>query len=199
MRAMQRLKDTARLAGRIFVYLLVLFGVAVLSMVVHEAGHGVTAMVLGGKITLIEVMPGIQLYPTVELRPWDGVIARVDNTPLNAPFREGLVLFLGSGSTAVVSYGLIAYLLASRPKGLARFAVLSMAIICAWDIITYSVFPAMGLRHWAIIGGVTVEPLDGAVMMGITPMAYYIGLVLHVVVANGLIVLGLSQLEFDGL
>jgi hypothetical protein len=59
---------------RALFYLLVLLGVAAFSLIVHETGHGVTAVIFGGEIHSTAIMPGIQLYPTVELQPWgDGL------------------------------------------------------------------------------------------------------------------------------
>jgi len=168
-------------------YLFLLFGSAALGTIVHEAGHGITAVIFGGEIHSVAIMPGIQLYPTVQLQPWGGCVAQIGHSPLGNPWQSGLTKIMGSGLTAIVGYFAIAVLFVARPQKLARFAWLSIAILFIWDIIAYSVFPALGLKHWIFIGGVDPEPVIGAAEIGIAPTIYYFGLVIHAVASNGLI------------
>lgn len=162
-------------------------GIAILGMFVHEGGHGLTAVVLGSRVHSVAVMPGIQLYPAVELRPWSGAVAQIAYDALPDPWQAGLALVMGSGLTAIVSYGAIALLLIARPRGAVRFALLFLAFLFAWDGIAYSVFPMFGLAHWIWIGGRTPEPIVGAAVMGIEPTVCAAGLALHAAATNGLL------------
>jgi hypothetical protein len=173
--------------SRVVFYLLLLFGIAALGMIVHETGHGVIAIVFGGEIRSITIMPGIQLYPTFELQPWDGWVAQIAYSPLSHPWQSGFTRIMGSGLTAMVGYCAIAVLFTAQPQGSAQFAWLSTAILFVWDITAYSVFPALGLKHWIFIGGIDPEPVIGAAEIGIAPAIYCVGIVLHAVASNGLI------------
>src|SRR5262245_53216096 len=147
-------------ARKILVYLITFCVIAILRLLAHETGHLLSVIILGGKINLIAIMPGIRLYPTLGLQTWEGWGAIVDYSLNNGtPFKAGFIAFVGSGGTAILGYIAIAVLLAKKPNGLAQFAWLTAALLCVWDIIAYSVFPELGLRHWILIGQRTPEPL----------------------------------------
>lgn len=181
---------------RVSPYLLLLFGVTALGLIVHEAGHGVLVLILGGEIRSVAIMPGIQLYPAIELQPWSGWVALIAYSPLSNPWQSGLTKIMGSGLTAILGYFAIAVLFIAQPRGLARLAWLSIAVLFVWDIAAYSVLPVIGLRHWVFVGGIDPEPVIGAAEVGIAPVVYYMGLVLHAVASNGLILHYLNRI-FD--
>jgi hypothetical protein len=166
--------------------LLILTEIACLGLLLHEGGHAITAVLLGGTITEFGVMPGIKLYPVIELQPWSGWLAYINYDLPNASlFDQGLISLMGSGFTALISYPALAVLLLFRPRGWVRFALVCTAILFTWDILSYSLFPAIGARHWVFIGGRYPEPLVGAMNMGFSPMVYFIGLGLHASIIHG--------------
>lgn len=179
-------------------YLFVLLAIAILGTILHETGHGATAIILGGEIHSVAIMPGIQLYPTVEFQLWNGWIAQIAYSALDSSWQQGLATIMGSGLTAFAGCGAIAVLLATRPKGLARFAWLSAAILFTWDGLAYSIFPTLGLKHWIVVGGSVAEPAIGATEMGIASPIYYAGLVLYAAASQGLILACLVQERSKG-
>ncbi len=147
---------------------------------VHELGHGLTGVVLGGSIEMISVFPGIQVYPTFVYMGWDSVFGRVGAPELSPQWKDSLMMLMGSGSTAIVSYLLLllARLTSRRCKYFCLGCII-VAVIFAWDVILYSTLPLVGLRHGVFIGGQYPEPLEAAESLGASTPLYFIFLTVH--------------------
>jgi hypothetical protein len=155
---------------------------AVVGAVTHEAGHAVTAMLFSQPIHSIGVAPGVELYPRLRRIPWHGWIAYVDHDKPPRPWQAGLCTLMGSGTTALLAYGLLgAAAFAGRARPLATTALLTVGIVFAWDILMYAAMPQVGLRHGVFVGGTDPEPLLGAQRMGIPLPVFWTLLVLHAV------------------
>jgi hypothetical protein len=163
--------------------ILIVAVVALAGLLLHEAGHGLVAMLLGGRITAFQVIPGVQLYPALEWRGPDLNVAWIAfELPGGTPWQFGLIALMGGGTTALLGALAGLALWALRPRGPARDWLLAAAALLPLDLLAYSVFPVFGLRHWIVIGGARPEPAIGAQGMGITPAAYYVGLAVTAVV-----------------
>lgn len=162
-------------------FVVILAVMAFIGLLVHEFGHGLSAVFQGGEIDGIYVFPGIEIYPDFGTRyqgdyPNNPGLARTSpGQPFFTDAQSGFVTLMGAGATFAFSvvglFGL--YILAPR-KRLLQFVWVALAI---WylDIVTYTFLPSIGLRHWIIIGGSNPEPLNGAERMGISSglfMAY---------------------------
>ncbi len=170
----------------VILYTFLVLALWALGTFIHEAAHALIAVAFGSKILSFGVM-SIQLYPEFEQIAWNGWIAYLEHTGTGDTWQRGLVQLMGSGATSAVGYLAIVLLLVFRPKGFIRLALLAMAVTYALDIIAYSVFPLIGLRHAIFIGGDFAEPAVGAEKMGIPQLFYYIILVLHTAIYYGLI------------
>jgi hypothetical protein len=158
-------------------------GIAVvLGTAAHEAGHAVTAMLCSQPIHSIGVAPGVEVYPQLRRVRWDGWIAYVDHGEPPQAWQAGLCKFMGSGTTALLAYGLIgAAALAGRGRPFARMVLLTAGIVFAWDILMYAAMPQFGLRHGVFVGGSDPEPLLGAQRIGIPLPLVWTLLALHAV------------------
>jgi hypothetical protein len=160
--------------------------IAISGLFLHEMGHGIVACFFGGTITYVEVMPGIELYPGIASHPWNGLIAQIGyDLPNITSFQEGFIHLMGSGTTLVISSLLLLILIFFTPRGKIRWFTGLLIALFPLDIITYSIFPALGWRHWIVFGGRTAEPVNGAIAMGIAKQAYYLSLGLYLVILYG--------------
>jgi len=169
----------------VLVTLTLILLVAIGGLFLHEAGHGIAAVLMGGRITLLRVMPGIQLFPRLSLEPWNGNVAAIgialpEGTDTTRQY--AFVALMGSGFTFLLGLAAGVLLLLFKPTGWLRTLFVIAALALPLDIITYSLFPVLGLRHWIIFGGKKAEPLMGAVGLGIPPAVYYTVLALVCVV-----------------
>jgi len=153
--------------------------VAIVGLVVHEAGHALTALALGERIEGIVVMPGIRLHPRLALEPWDGTVASIQHSWPGRPKLAGLSLFMGSGATCLLAWLALAVLAITPDRHPARSLLITTVILFGIDIVAYSVLPQLGLRHWLVIGGRTAEPLVGASLMGISREWFVVALAMH--------------------
>jgi hypothetical protein len=179
---------------RVFVF--TLFLATIFGTIIHEAGHCLTAVALGGRIKMIRMIPGIEIYPQVKFVGWDfSTFGGCSTTGVKSQVGKGFGHFMGSGSTLIVAYLL---LLASRfiKQKWICIMLLLQALIYAWDIISYSVFPLFGLRHWLIIGGLYPEPLRGAITMGCPQAVYFVCLLMHLVVFHIVLIGIVRKREF---
>jgi hypothetical protein len=168
----------------------------IIRLIIHESGHLVTAIILEAKIKYIVIMPGIKLYPEIALEAWKGWGAAIDYTLENGtPFKSGLIALMGSGSAALVGYLTTLLLFFLKKPGLFQIGLLAFSLICAWDMITYSILPEIGLKHWIFFGGALPEPMIGAVYMGMSYFQYKLLLISHIICSNGLILVYLFRLR----
>lgn len=165
---------------------------AVVGLAAHEGGHGLAAVALGGLVERFTVMPGIQVYPSLEPYPWDGNIGSTYyRVPGLTPRKEGFISLMGSGTTALIAATAAVLLAYARPRGFGRAMLLTIATTWPFDIVAYSVFPSIGLRHLVFIGGYSTEPLDGALALGIPAAVFWIALGAYVIAVYGLVGLSL--------
>lgn len=149
---------------------------------IHESGHVLTGLVLGGHLDKVWIFPGIQLYPNLRFLPMDsfpGVLGGCGISGLDGA-RSELVNLMGSGSTMIVAYLMLLPILPSATW--ATYVGMISSYIFALDIVLYSTLPLIGARHWIIIGGNEAEPLLAAAALGIPIWLYFTFLTLHVVV-----------------
>jgi hypothetical protein len=173
----------------------ILLAVVLSGLVLHEAGHIVFCLLFGGKIESLAILPGIQLYPHFSRLPWDGWLANITFQPPTLRWQHGLVLFMGSGTTALLGCCALALLYTLKPSGLSRLFWLATAVLFNMDIIAYSIFPIFGMRHWLFIGGSRPEPLTGVLGMGLSQEAYFILLASYTIVLSVLILRGYRQIR----
>jgi hypothetical protein len=157
----------------ILVFTVTLALVWMLSSLVHEAAHGLTAQVLGGRFNWMCVWPGIQVLP----RPgglydgeWGTSIAKLAYT--TGPgwgtdsWQDGLVKLMGSGANLALAALALGSLWLFRPRGPLRTLLIAEALMFE-DILLYTVGPELfGLPHYFFYGGSTPEPIDGAELLG---------------------------------
>ena len=142
----------------------------------HEGGHALVALSYSRQIQEIRIGPFIKIYPKIEIVSVSYDLGEVLHDSPQTPQEEGLREIAGSGLTAIVAlFGIILlrWLPLSRRS---KLAICAANLVFAWDIISYSIFPRIGLRHWIIAGGVYAEPLRGALLLGMTESTYYISL-----------------------
>jgi hypothetical protein len=147
-------------------------------MLIHESGHALVEFAEGNRLRTVTVL-WFRVFPNFELiSDWDGSGAGVG---FDGPHESGLSILMGSGLTLIISYVLLSLTTLFRKQWL-RQVLLMTSIISAWDIIAYSTFPALGLRHWVFIGGSGCEPIYGASALGITLWMSYAVVFIHAVV-----------------
>ena len=143
-------------------------------LVLHEAGHGLTALAFGEQIISLHMFPGFQLYPVLKWEGWNLNLASIGFTLPDSDWQNGLILLMGAGTTALVGILALVLLALQRVQGAFRRLLLFSALLLPLDMIAYTVFPALGLRHWIFIGGLYAEPLLGAQLLGFTPTTFYL-------------------------
>jgi hypothetical protein len=177
--------------GRAAGWLLLAITVALLGLVIHEAGHAITAVLCGGQVTKVKILT-LQLWPAVRWIEWDGLFGAIWYHGTN---RDGLVLLMGSGTTAALGLCAAIALQFTAPRSFLRNVSLAAAVLLPLDILSYSVFPSLGLRHWIVFGGHDAEPLEGALETGMTPAAYFTALAVFALICYGLVYLRLRRVK----
>jgi hypothetical protein len=169
-------------------YLLLPLLIAIGGLFIHELGHGIIACIFGGTITYFNIMPGIELYPGISYHPWNGFVAQIGyDLPHLTSFQKGFIDFMGSGATFFVAGIILFSLVVFKPHGNIRRILFLTAALFPLDILAYSIFPALGWRHWIIFGGRTAEPVNGAIAMGMPAYAYYFVLGLCILLYYGIL------------
>jgi len=163
------------------VFSLIVAPLAFIGLIVHELGHGLTAQALGGEMLALWVFPGVELWPDFGASyngrfTYMGLV-RYLNGPDWTDTQSGWATLMGTGSTFIISVLALITLLVTQPKRrLTRFFLLSLAL---WylDLLTYAIFPQLGLPHWVIVGGRTPEPVLGAELLGINRTLFTVAVV----------------------
>jgi hypothetical protein len=165
-------------------FLLALGLVGILSFFVHELGHGLTTVALGGKFHALYIWPGVQVWPHPGRRLTQHRMSNIGLAHLDFPadweeegWQEGLVGLAGSGSNLVAAGLALAALWAFRPRGW-LFYLLAAESLLFLDILLYTFLPLVGLRHFFIVGGASPEPLLSALMLGIPAWAFMLAVLL---------------------
>lgn len=145
----------------------------------HEIiGHGLTGVVLGGRITYVEVL-GLRLWPKPGLVGWPAAYGYCGVDGLTPEWRKAVMGLGGSIST------LLAAILALVTLRVRRWSIWPRAMLLAvgawWvDLLTYTL-PVWGLRRSIFWGGRISEPYEAAVMLGVPGVLWQV----FVVVACG--------------
>jgi hypothetical protein len=181
------MKSILKYAG----YVLLAAVIALLGLAIHEAGHAATAVLCGGQVTKIQLLT-LQIWPAIRWADWDGMFGGIWFTGAD---QRGLILLMGSGTTALLGLCAAIMLQIAAPRSFFRKVCLTAAVLLPLDILSYSIFPALGWRHWILFGGYGIEPLEGALEMGIPRAVYYIGLAVYAFVCYGWILFGLRRRE----
>jgi hypothetical protein len=156
----------------------------------HELGHGLTALLLGGQVDDLWVFPGVDLYPQpgfslVDEFPFN--LGGCTTSGLDAPWKSNVEALMGSGSTMIVAYLILLIPVLPKAHWITCVAILFSCIL-AWDIILYSTLPLIGLRHSVFVGGSKAEPFLAAVALGVPCWLYFLLLISHAVVIHVLLV-----------
>jgi hypothetical protein len=170
-------------------YFLLAAVIALLGLAIHEAGHAVTAVLCGGQVTKIQLLT-LQIWPAIRWVEWDGMFGGIW---FKGADQRGLILLMGSGTTALLGLCAAVLLQVAAPRSFFRKVCLTAAVLMPLDILSYSIFPALGWRHWILFGGYAIEPLEGALEMGIPQVAYYAGLAVYALAWCGLVLFGLRR------
>ena len=176
-------------------FLLVFMVVAVLNLLLHEVGHCITMIAVGGGCEGMYVYSGIQIYPLSEFGqeygegwPQEALGAAVSAGSAPSEWAGGLISLMGSGTTAILSFLALIGLYLFRPRGGRRRLVVAQSLMFL-DLLTYTILPHwFGLPHFFVIGGTRPEPLNGALQMGISETAFVAGvLIFSLVMTLGLV------------
>ncbi len=176
---------------RLLLILLLLLTILPANLLVHEIGHCLTLNAAGGVCEGVYVYPGVQLLPLSRfgekfVGDWNGALGYTVYAQVPPDeFARGLVLLMGSGSTALLAALALLLVWTLHPKGTLRAALLVQAISFA-DVLFYTLLPEwFGLRHFFFIGGTTPEPLEGAMKMGIPKNLFIAAVILYAALMLG--------------
>jgi hypothetical protein len=75
---------------------------------------------------------------------------------------------MGTGTTTLLAYLLLALLWRLRPSRYVRAALALIALLMVWDMVLYAVLPLFGLRRFIFFGGDHAEPVQGMELMGVS-------------------------------
>lgn len=161
-----------------FVAVAIVPPVFLLAMVlIHESGHALTAKLLAGTECEIYLWPGVEIYPEFgkgQLAPWKSTSLAVTKvTPSASPHAlqkvldyDNFILFMGSGLTQLVSLLSLLVITLSRPRRILLWLLVPGALLHI-DMLSYTVFPLLHLRHLIFWGGSNSETLVALARFGI--------------------------------
>lgn len=162
-------------------------------VLVHEAGHAVSAMYATDGVVQVHVWPGYELYPEfgnptrgewprgspavtiVAPRPsasvtHDPASFRVFTTDKNVMYRLqhhlGLISLMGTVATTLVALVALSLISLLRPKGLLMWCLVAGSQLHL-DMLTYAFLPTfLGARHLYFLGGELPEPVNALSALG---------------------------------
>jgi hypothetical protein len=153
-------------------------GLFVLGTLMHEAGHGLAAILFGAQVVRLNVL-GIQVYPSLV---WDfqpGYFGRIWWQGPLAPRRRAGVLLSGNLVTMVVSFTALLLYLRCRPRGLAHTALLTLSLFFL-DTLAHTL-PTFGLPMYLLFGRRSVETVSegylAAVVLGVPGWVFQLAIV----------------------
>lgn len=147
-------------------------------VIVHEIGHAVSAEWVGGEFVALYITPGVELFPDFgaafphEWQEWVAITA-FNPGPAWRAYDFGFVGLMGCGFTMTVALIANVLLWWLRPKFWLVRDTLVIVSFYFLDMLTYTIIPSLGFRHWVVIGGSTAEPLVGARQMDIPDLMYF--------------------------
>lgn len=170
----------------VFLSLVLFIPVGLITDVIHELGHAIWGISVGGRLTYLKVA-FLEVYPRLALTS-DFQLGLVKIEGLTTEFAYGLMLLGGSLTTNIASWLLALVLLRMNLGYKTRLGLRIMGVLGLLDLPFYVILPQIGLRHWVFLGGKTPEPLIGARKMGIPDPVFYAAVIL--------VTLGLAFLYF---
>jgi hypothetical protein len=129
-----------------------------LCKIVHECGHALTAVVLGGRIESVRISLPLPSRPG---------FFRIRYSLPSSDWRNGLTELMGTGATALLACVLVVIAMRYPFSSWPSWVLLPVSLVCAWDMFLYATLPLFGLRRFLVLGGRHAEPVYGAEMMGI--------------------------------
>ena len=157
--------------GQLLSLLLFFIPLSFVMACIHEFGHAVWGILVGGTATSIQVAY-LKLYQVIQLTPHFAV-GSVSIEGISG-FEYDLSLVGGSITTNIVAW-LLPLTLHRVPLSINTQHLLQiLGLFGLLDLPFYVFFPKIGLRHWIVIGGNQPEPLLGARLMGIPDPVFYI-------------------------
>ena len=159
-----------RMAKNVLRYLALLALSIVVGTAWHEVvGHGLTAVLCGGKITYVETL-GLRLWPTLGWVGWQGQYGYCNTEGVTTARAERVVSLAGSVSTWCVAVASTVLLWTRRWRG---WALRVLVVLSLWwvDLFTYTL-PSWGWRRSILWGRVYSEPYAAAVGLGIPGWAF---------------------------
>ena len=153
-------------------------GLFVLGTLMHEAGHGLAAILFGARVVRLNVL-GIQVYPSLV---WDfqpGYFGRIWWQGQLTLRRQAGVLLSGNLVTMVVSFTALLLYLRRRPRGLAHTALLTLSLFFL-DTLAHTL-PTFGLPMYLLFGRRSVETISegylAAVALGVPGWVFQLAIV----------------------
>lgn len=143
-----------------------------LGLLTHEVvGHGLPGLMFGSRPTALHIL-GLDLYPHICWRGWQGTYGFVDGTPVQPEWRMHLVRLGGSLSTALAA-AVALYLLWKKPR--AGWRKLALVSVSLWwlDLFTYTL-PVWGIRRSILWGRMYAEPYEAAIALGVPGIVFQI-------------------------
>lgn len=171
---------------KLFLPLVLFIPLGLLMDFVHEFGHGLWGIAVGGRLAYMKIAY-FEIYPQFALTA-EFVLGYVRVEGLTTEFAGGLFLLGGSLTTNIVSWVLALILLKTKLGNRTQVALRILGLFGLLDLPFYVFLPQIGLRHWIFLGGDVPEPLLGARKMGIPEQGFYLTTIL--------ITLGLVFLHF---
>lgn len=138
-------------------------------ILLHEAGHAGTAKLLAGVDCEIYVWPGFEIYPefghshTARWNMGSLALTRVVPPESDAVLQRAMqyndvILFMGSGFTQLLSLIALSVIAVARPRRVVLWLLVPLALLHI-DMLSYTVFPLLHLRHLLFWGGGHSETL----------------------------------------
>ena len=151
----------------------------IIGTLTHEFGHLLIALLFDCKVSMVRLFPFLQIFPEIRLVDFNLDFGEIIVDLPNSQIGLGLFYLAGSGLNAILSIIFVFILRKYKISVKQILFFFPIILIMALDIIFYSVFPVLGLPHWIIIGGMSPEPLDGALLLGFPQFIYFICLILY--------------------
>lgn len=142
-----------------------------LGVICHElVGHGLVGIVMGGRITAVEIL-GFRVWPALQFLGWSGRYGACEVIGIISPIGEALMSLAGAMSTFFVAV-IATMLLWIRSWNRAARPILIVLSFWWIDLFTYTL-PSWGLPRSILWGQRTFsEPFEAAKSIGIPGPAF---------------------------
>jgi len=177
----------------------------VVMILIHEAGHAITASYSTDARVQIHIWPGYELYPDFGRRfqqIWPQGSPAVTTLSPRSPVQLArdaygyyavvfgrdemermqphlpLIALMGTGATTFTAILALSLISLFKPKRLLLYCLATAALLHL-DMLTYAVLPTFfGTRHLYFIGGETAEPVRALAGFGFSESASISGIIL---------------------